>query len=114
MNPRKTITFSIVMLIATIFVMSFAWPNNILATFSMTMIVAVSFYFYRTKHDIVHFSLAAVIGTIAEAICITFGAWSYSNPTFIIPIWLPLVWGAVALHLPRISKAIIDLRRSCK
>jgi hypothetical protein len=44
-----------------------------------------------------------ILGPLAEAFCIYFGAWQYSNPfVFGIPMYLPFVWGNATLFIKRL------------
>jgi hypothetical protein len=80
--------------------------------FLAIILAIISFAFikmWNTKHDTVFYFIAAVIGPLAEIVCIHFGAWEYSNPSFLgIPAWLPFVWGISFLSIRRVSETIIQ------
>ena len=109
MDPRKTLAFSIITIAIAIISIGLFWENNLLVSAILIAVIAVSFYVYRTKKDLVYFFVAVIFGTTAEIFCITFGVWSYANPTFIIPLWLPLIWGIAGINLPRLANAIMEL-----
>ena len=46
------------------------------------------------------------MGAVGESVCIYFGAWSYANPTYLIPLWLPILWGLAALIIRRFTLEI--------
>lgn len=48
------------------------------------------------------FIAIALIGAVAEIICISAGAWSYSLPFGAgVPLWLPALWGMAGLFVKR-------------
>lgn len=62
------------------------------------------------KIDLLAFLVSMVAGPIGEIVAIYFGAWEYSNPSFIgIPIWLPLLWGIAGITLRRIPLLVSNL-----
>jgi hypothetical protein len=77
--------------------MSLLWQDNIIIAILFIIITAATLLVRRSRSDLVHFVVAAILGPIMEAICISSGAWAYSNPTYIIPFWLPLGWGLAAI-----------------
>jgi hypothetical protein len=44
---------------------------------------------------------------IGESVGIYFGAWDYSKKFFLIPIWLPLLWGIGALIVENMSETLL-------
>nr|AQS34583.1 hypothetical protein [uncultured archaeon] len=66
---------------------------------------------WRNYNDFIFFLVGAVIGTIAEIICINEGVWQYSNPSFIgIPIWLPFAWGLATILIKRTAESILRFK----
>jgi hypothetical protein len=41
-------------------------------------------------------------------VAIYFGAWEYSKKFFLIPIWLPLLWGIGALIVENMSETLLE------
>jgi hypothetical protein len=65
---------------------------------------------WHTRSDLVFYFTAFVIGSVAESIAIYFGAWKYSKPFYLIPIWLPLLWGIAALIVKNMSETLLKRR----
>lgn len=85
----------------TITFVSLFWKDIMILTASLSILSIVALWYYHKKNDVIVYLIGAIIGATAESVCIYFGAWTYSNPTFLIPIWLPLVWGLAALVIRR-------------
>ncbi len=83
------------------------WRNNLL-TFALLLLVwLTAIRFWHSKKDVIFFAAAAILGSLAEIICIWFGAWLYANPNMInIPVWLPLAWGCAGVLIRRFSMTV--------
>ena len=101
---KKELCFEIFWLVVGILLAIFLFKNNLLFTFVFLFIFVISVIFFRIKRDITYFILGVVIGTFGEIICVHFGVWSYSNPSFLgIPMWLPLAWGFATTLIRRFA-----------
>jgi hypothetical protein len=65
---------------------------------------------WHTFHDVIFFIVPCILGPIGEAIAIYNGAWHYSKPFQLVPIWLPLAWGCAALYMKKTADALADYR----
>ncbi|MFA5105586.1 MAG: hypothetical protein WC506_01365 [Candidatus Micrarchaeia archaeon] len=63
--------------------------------------------------DLALYTWVAILGAGSEAICISFGIWTYSAPGIVagIPFWLPLVWGMGAVFIKRSAVFACFLRK---
>jgi len=92
---------------AAILITSLFWKNNNLVFFLLGLLWLIAILLWHDKYDFIAFIIAAVLGPIAEIICIRFGVWSYANSSlFGIPIWLPLLWGFAVVMLRRIFETL--------
>ena len=73
------------------------WRDAVLLTISLLLLSIFALRHFHKKNDIITFLVGGVGGASAEAICIYFGAWEYTNPTYLIPLWLPILWGIAAM-----------------
>ena len=91
---------------ACILLASFLWRNP--ATLSACYIVLSAHMLARwhTRSDVAYFLLAFTLGPLGEIVAIHFGAWRYTEPTLLIPTWLPLAWGISGLFLKKATEAI--------
>jgi hypothetical protein len=104
MRDLKSLIVILSIIVLTVAIMSFLWRDNLFTTSALTILSVGILLFWNKIQDIFRYSVAAVGGTTAEVVCIYFGVWTYSNPTYIIPIWLPLVWGLTGI----ISGRLVD------
>jgi hypothetical protein len=104
MSGMKFLVSVLMIAILTIATISLFWENNILVTILFLMYLAVIFRFWHGRRDIIFFMVGFSIGPSMEIACIFFGVWMYSNPTFLIPAWLPLGWGTAGILLGRLSE----------
>ena len=59
---------------------------------------------WHTRGDLAVFAVAAVLGTLADLMAVSRGAWAYGMAGGSIPAWLPLAWGIAGLLIKRISE----------
>jgi uncharacterized membrane protein YoaT (DUF817 family) len=83
---------------------SLLWRDNLSLTLLLLVSGIVMMGFMYEKGDFTFFIVGAVIGTAGELIAIQYGAWLYSNPSFLsVPVWLPLAWGYVVVLIKKIA-----------
>ena len=85
---------------------SLLWRDIVLLTSSLLILAIFSLRYFHKKNDVIIFFIGAVIGTGTELVCIYFGAWKYMNPTYLIPLWLPVLWGLAAIVIRRFAVEI--------
>jgi len=84
--------------LATLFLVCFFWQKPVVCFVGLLILSILYFVFLNRKNALMIFITIGLLGSISEAICVYFGAWSYTIPNiFGIPIWLPLVWGMAGL-----------------
>ena len=65
-------------------------------------------YRWHSRSDLIFYFVAFVLGPLGEIAAVYFGAWRYSEPFFLIPVWLPFLWGIAALFMKKISENFTD------
>lgn len=89
---------------------SLFFKNNLLLTALLILAWSIGIKFWHKKHDIYFFVIGAIVGPMAEIICIHFGVWQYVNPTILgIPIWLPFAWGLATMLIKRIAETFVKI-----
>jgi hypothetical protein len=63
---------------------------------------------WHTRSDLFLYSVAFLLGPAAEVIAVYFGAWEYSKPLFLIPLWLPPLWGVTAVVMRRLAETLVE------
>jgi hypothetical protein len=72
------------------------------------VISVFAFIRWHTASDIIFYFVAFVLGPAGELCATVFGAWSYAQPFYLIPTWLPLLWGLAALVVKNLSEAFLS------
>jgi hypothetical protein len=67
---------------------------------------------WHKKSDLIFYFVAFSLGPIGEAFAIYLGAWQYSKPFYLIPVWLPFLWGISALFVKKISETLLKAGNS--
>jgi hypothetical protein len=86
---------------------SILWRNPAILALCYILISLFMLYRWHTKSDLIFYFAAFVLGPIGELVATHFGAWKYSKPTFLIPIWLPFLWGIALLFMKKFSETLI-------
>jgi len=87
------------------------WKDVIMLTVSLLILTIFTLRHFHQKNDFIIFLFGGFFGASTESVCIYFGAWKYSNPTFLIPLWLPILWGIAALVIRRFTFEIEKVKK---
>ena len=85
------------------------WHKPILLTFIYLMISFKMLCKWHTRSDIVFFAAGFVLGPAGEIFAVYRGAWQYAEPFYLIPLWLPLLWGIAALFIKKLSESLLTI-----
>jgi hypothetical protein len=106
--PKKK---SIVILLSTyalcVALVCFLWTKPILLTGCYLIISIITFMRWHAASDFIFYFVAFVLGSVGEICATGFGAWSYAQPFYFIPTWLPLLWGLAALVVKNLSETLL-------
>ena len=109
---KKELAYELVVFALCICLIVLFWRHVIFLTGCLVVLYAIGNRFWHKKHDYVFFVIGAILGPMAEVVCIYFRVWSYSNPTFLgIPLWLPFAWGIAALMITRIAETFVKIEK---
>ena len=90
---------------------SLLWRRPVVLTICLALLSAILLYKWHTKSDLVFYFVPFVLGPLAEGIIIYFGAWQYSKPVYLIPIWLPVLWGIAVLFIKKTCEIVLRTDR---
>jgi uncharacterized membrane protein YoaT (DUF817 family) len=107
MKSKTTMIILLSIYLCCLVLVCLLWENPSLLTACFFIITILLFIKYHEKSDIVFYFVAFVLGPLGEFFAILFGSWSYANPFFFIPTWLPLAWGIAILLVKKISETIL-------
>lgn len=98
--------FVSLVIIFSISFVAFLWKDVILLTVSLLIVSIFTLRHFHEKNDVFIFLFGGMLGAGAETFCIYFGAWNYTKPTYLIPLWLQILWGLASLVISRITLEI--------
>lgn len=97
------LVYILVCIISIILVILF-WKENILLTTTLIFLLfLITIKLWHKKNDILTIVFGVIFGWASESVCVYFGVWEYTNPTFLVPLWLPILWGIAALIIRRFT-----------
>ena len=104
MQVWTELVLEVAVMAARIIAVAAAHSRNVLLCLLLVLICAAVASFWHTRQDLIFLVTGAVVGPVAEIVCVHFGVWQYANPSFLgIPVWLPLAWGFVTMLIGRIA-----------
>ena len=65
---------------------------------------------WHTKADLVSYAAAVILGPLGEAVAVHYGAWTYAESSFLVPMWLPLLWGIAGFFLRRLTWTMTNMQ----
>jgi hypothetical protein len=107
---KRELTFELGLYALCIVLVCLLWPKPVLLTICYIALSIVALTKWHTKADLLFYFVTFILGPMGESVAIYFGAWKYSKPLYLIPIWLPLLWGICALFMKNISETLLRKR----
>jgi len=103
---RKELVFELGIYAISIILVGFFWRAPAILTIFYVMISLIMLTQWHEKSDLIFYFVAFSLGPIGETFAIYLGAWKYSKPFYLVPIWLPFLWGISALFVKKISETL--------
>lgn len=111
-NAIKEFFLGIGIFLSSLLVISFFYKNNLMLTVLVIIITLTYFKFLYKNHDIFLFLTGTAIGVCGEIVFIHFGAWQYTNPSFLgVPLWLPFAWGFTVMVIRNIAESLAEISK---
>ncbi|MEE8526698.1 MAG: hypothetical protein V3T72_22400 [Thermoanaerobaculia bacterium] len=89
--------------IAAIGLAGLMWQRPVTLTLCYVVITALILWRYHRRGDLIYFVVPFFMGPLGELLPVRLGAWEYSKPLALIPLWLPFAWGLAGLFMRRVS-----------
>lgn len=83
---------------------AFLWNYPLFLMFIYLVISVFLLIKQFNKRNLFYFLTGFIFGPLGEILAIYFGAWQYAEPFYLIPIWLPFLWGIAVLSLIKITE----------
>jgi hypothetical protein len=90
------------------------WDRPVILTVCYTFISILILLKWHTRKDLIFYCVGFILGSIGDSIAVYFGAWGYSKPFYLIPLWLPFLWGIAALLIKNICGTLLKIRNKQK
>ena len=103
---KKELVFELCIYIISIILAGIFWHEPFILTIFYVVISVIMLTKWHEKSDLIFYFVAFSLGTIGGAFAIYLGAWQYTKPFYLIPIWLPFLWGISALFIKKLSEAL--------
>lgn len=91
---------------ACIALASILWSQPTLLLLGYAALSGVMLWRWHRADDLAFYFVPFVLGPVGEAIAIYSGAWQYSRPWMLVPVWLPFAWGCASLYMKSTAEAL--------
>jgi len=108
---KRELTFELSLYALCIVLVGLLWHKPLLLTICYVAISVVVLTRWHTKSDLLFYWVTFALGPMGEFVAVYFGAWKYSKPLFLLPLWLPFLWGICALFMKNVSETLLKGRR---
>ncbi len=112
-NPtsmKKELSFELCIYAISVALSGLFWRRPAILGISYVIISMIMLIKWHEKSDLIFYFVAFSLGPIGEAFAVYLRAWQYSKPFYLIPIWLPFLWGISALFLKNISETLLKAK----
>ena len=101
-ETKRDQVLAVVSIVVVVLLIGLFWENNFILTLFVAAYTTFLLKIWHETEDLRCLIFVVIVGTASEIVSVSFGAWTYNNPSFLgIPIWLPLTWGIAVLCLRR-------------
>ena len=104
---RKDAVIEIAVYLCSVALTSLLWRFPGFLALSFLLLSVLVLHSWHDRSDLASYVIGFVMGSTGEAVAVYFGAWQYSKPIFLIPIWLPRLWGIAALFTKRLTATVV-------
>jgi hypothetical protein len=103
---KKELLFELFIYALLVILVAALWNKPVILTVCYGAMSLFALLIWHTKRDLFFYFVAFILGSVGESIAIYFGAWKYSKPFYLIPLWLPFLWGLAALVVRNMSETL--------
>lgn len=100
-KPLQKLTYAVTIYLSLILSLSLLWGSPLVLVGFYGLISALMLYKWHGVSDLCLYFTGFAFGPLGEMVPAYFGAWTYAEPSYVIPMWLPPLWGIVALGLKK-------------
>jgi hypothetical protein len=107
MSKKHSISFLLGSYALSVALVCLFWDKPLLLTGAFVIVSIILFIRWHAASDFMFYFVACLLGPVGELLAIASGAWSYAQPFYFIPTWLPLLWGIAALVVKNLSETLL-------
>jgi len=104
---KKELVFELSIYAISVALAGLFWRKPAILAIAYVIISIIMLTKWHKRSDLIFYFVAFGLGPIGEAFAIYLGAWQYSKPFYLIPIWLPFLWGITALFVKKMSETLL-------
>jgi hypothetical protein len=104
---RKDAVVESAVYLCSVALASLLWRFPWFLALSFLLLSAFVLHRWHDRSDLASYLIGFVMGSTGEAVAVYFGAWQYSKALFLVPIWLPFLWGIAALFMKRLTATVV-------
>lgn len=105
---KKSLAIELGIYVVGIGLVCLLWHMPVFLALCFVGISILVLHRWHTRSDLFLYSIAFLLGPAAEVMAIYFGAWEYAEPLFLIPLWLPPLWGIAAVVMKRLAETLVE------
>jgi hypothetical protein len=110
MSDQRSFTYQIgsaVCYVACFALPSLLWDRPIVLTAAFLALSLAMLGRWHSTRDLLFYVVAFVLGPAGEAVAVHSGAWQYTKPAFLVPLWLPAGWGCAAVFMNNFVESLL-------
>jgi hypothetical protein len=101
---KKDLTLVAAVYVSCLSLVSFLWDRPGVLLAALAALSALMLLRWHQPGDLTAYAVGFTLGPLGEAMAVHFGAWNYARPFFLIPLWLPFLWGIAALFVKKLAE----------
>lgn len=103
---RKEVALLLFIYLLCIALAGLLWHRQVLLSLCYVGLSIAMLTKWHARRDLFYFFTGFILGPAGEFVAVYLGAWKYSKPLFLLPLWLPLLWGIAALFMMRLAETL--------
>ncbi|MBI3849068.1 MAG: DUF2878 family protein [Verrucomicrobia bacterium] len=107
---KKDLLIEAAIYVSCLSLVSLLWHEPVVLLLCLSIIGAWMLWRWHRRSDVLFYLAGFVLGPLGEAMAVYFGAWTYAEPLFLVPIWLPCLWGIAALFVKRLCNTLLKTK----
>jgi hypothetical protein len=103
---KKALVIELGIYLAAVGLVCLLWARPVVLALCFVVMSLLVLWRWHTRSDLLIYGVAFVLGPGGEMLAIHFGAWEYTKPLLLVPLWLPPVWGVAAVVMRRLAQTL--------